>query len=100
MPKQTGGKPFLDTNVLIYAFARDDPRQQIARKLLAEGGAIGVQTVNEFVAVARGKLLRHGYHIFNSLVIAAALEADCNVLYSEDMHDGRVIEGLAIRNPF
>ena len=50
------GKPFLDTNVLIYAFCEDDPRSEIARELLARGCVIGIQTLNEFVAVTRRKL--------------------------------------------
>ena len=40
------------------------------------------------------------YHIYDAPVIAAALEASCSTLYSEDMHDGQVIDGLTIRNPF
>ena len=43
---------------------------------------------------------KYRYHIYDSLVIAAALEASCDVLYTEDMHDGQVIDGLTIRNPF
>jgi predicted nucleic acid-binding protein len=43
---------------------------------------------------------RYGYHIYDSLVIAAAIEASCSTLYSEDMRDGQRIEGLTIRNPF
>jgi predicted nucleic acid-binding protein len=41
-----------------------------------------------------------GYHIYDSLMLAAALEASCTVFYSEDMHDGQAIESLTIRNPF
>jgi predicted nucleic acid-binding protein len=41
-----------------------------------------------------------GYHIYDSLMLAAALEASCTVFYSEDMHDGQVIDNLTIRNPF
>jgi predicted nucleic acid-binding protein len=41
-----------------------------------------------------------GYHIYDSLMLAAALEASCTVFYSEDMRDGQVIENLTIRNPF
>jgi predicted nucleic acid-binding protein len=41
-----------------------------------------------------------GYHIYDSLMLAAALEASCTVFYTEDMHDGQVIENLTIRNPF
>jgi predicted nucleic acid-binding protein len=44
---------------------------------------------------------RHGYAIFDALMVAAAMCADCNVLFSEDMQDGMVIDGrLRIVNPF
>ena len=38
--------------------------------------------------------------LLRSLIVAAALEAGCSTLYSEDMQDGQQIEGLTIRNPF
>jgi predicted nucleic acid-binding protein len=42
-----------------------------------------------------------GCNIYDALVIAAALEGGCNILYSEDFHDGQVIEGrVTVRNPF
>lgn len=43
---------------------------------------------------------RFGYHIFDALVIAAALEASSETLYSEDLQDGQKIGELTIRNPF
>jgi predicted nucleic acid-binding protein len=43
---------------------------------------------------------QRGYHIYDSLIIASALEAGCSVLYSEDLHDGQTIDGLTICNPF
>jgi predicted nucleic acid-binding protein len=43
---------------------------------------------------------RYGYHIFDALVIAAALDAGSSTLYTEDMQDGQRIETLTIRNPF
>jgi len=43
---------------------------------------------------------RYGYTIYDSLVIAAALESRCSILYSEDMRGGQKIEGLTILNPF
>jgi predicted nucleic acid-binding protein len=43
---------------------------------------------------------RYKYHVYDSLVIAAALESACTVLYSEDMQDGQMIDSLQIRNPF
>jgi predicted nucleic acid-binding protein len=47
---------FFDTNVLIYAVAKNDPRSAKAEALLAAGGRISVQSMNEFVSVARRKL--------------------------------------------
>ncbi len=43
---------------------------------------------------------RYGYNIYESLILASALEARCDVVYSEDMQDGQRIESLHIRNPF
>ncbi|MDR3336706.1 MAG: PIN domain-containing protein [Treponema sp.] len=44
---------------------------------------------------------KYGYSWWDSLLLASSLEAECEILYSEDMQDGQVIEEtLAIRNPF
>jgi predicted nucleic acid-binding protein len=47
---------FFDTNVLLYAVRRADRRAERARILLADGGIISVQALNEFTNVARRKL--------------------------------------------
>jgi predicted nucleic acid-binding protein len=128
---------FLDTNVLIYSVAENDPRSDAAEALLAGGGVISAHVLNEFVAVARRKLgmswadvtealdairilcpspvpitiethgaalriaQQYGYRIYDALVAAAALEAKCDTLYTEDMQDGQVIDDrLTIKNPF
>ena len=128
---------FFDTNVLIYVIAKNDPRAAPAEALLAAGGVVSVQVLNEFVAVARRKLdmtwkeiaealaairplcptaipitieihetalrlaAQYGYHIYDALIAAAALNAGCTTLYSEDLQDGQVIDGsLTVRNPF
>jgi predicted nucleic acid-binding protein len=47
--------------------------------------------------------LRHSIHVsqYDAQIIAAALEAGCTTLYTEDMQHGQVIEGrLTITNPF
>jgi predicted nucleic acid-binding protein len=130
------GKVFFDTSILIYAVAAGDARSAQAELLLADGGKVSVQVLNEFAAVARRKLNmswkeimegldavralceppgaltveihdaalriadRYGYHIDDALILAAALDADCDLLYSEDMRDGQTIDSLTIRNPF
>ncbi|MES2731973.1 MAG: PIN domain-containing protein [Bacteroidota bacterium] len=43
---------------------------------------------------------RWGYSFYDCLIIAAALEGDCTLLYSEDLHDGQIINSLTIKNPF
>jgi len=44
---------------------------------------------------------KYKYSFYDSLVIESALEAGCSLLFSEDMQDGQVIEGLLrIRNIF
>jgi predicted nucleic acid-binding protein len=44
---------------------------------------------------------RHGYAIFDALIIAAALQAGAATLWSEDMQHGMVIDDrLTISNPF
>jgi len=130
-------RPFFDTNVLVYVVGQHDERTAPAEVLLAEGGVVSVQVLNELAAVAHRKLgmsweeitdalaairtlcpapvpltvdthdaalriaSRYGFHIYDALVVAAALEAECATLYSEDLQTDQVIDGtLTIRNPF
>jgi predicted nucleic acid-binding protein len=129
-------KPFLDTNVLVYAFAADDRRSPKADELIASGGAISVQVLNEFANVSVRKLRRswedvetalgalrqlldppipltlavhekaialargHRFSFYDALIVAAAIQAGCRLLLTEDMADGATIDGLTIRNPF
>ena len=43
---------------------------------------------------------RYGFSFYDSLIVAAALEAGCTRLYSEDMQHGQQIHQLTIYNPF
>ena len=44
---------------------------------------------------------RYGFSHYDSLIIAAALEAGCATLYSEDLQHGQIIDqSLTIINPF
>jgi predicted nucleic acid-binding protein len=130
-------KGFFDTNVLVYIVGQEDERTAVAEALVAGGGVLSVQVLNELAAVARRTLgltwdevgealaairvlcpspvaltietheaglriaAQYQFHIYDALVAAAALEAGCTTLYSEDLQDGQVIDGcLTIRNPF
>lgn len=44
---------------------------------------------------------RFGYSHWDALILAVAVRQGCNIVYSEDMHDGQEVGGgLRIENPF
>ena len=134
---------FLDTNVFVYSFSREDAGKQsrsaelIDRALAAGEGVISWQVVQEFLDVATHKFTHplsrpeamdyltlvldplcqvypsielYGaalevadhwkYGFYDSLIVAAALEAKCTTLVTEDLQHGQAIRELTIRNPF
>ncbi|HEX9324371.1 MAG TPA: PIN domain-containing protein [Xanthobacteraceae bacterium] len=126
---------FLDTNVLLYLVSGEPAKADRAEGLIAAGGIVSVQVLNEFVSVCSRKLAmkmpeireilaavraccrvepltisthdlgldlaqRFGFSIYDALIIAAAVLAQCKTLYSEDLHHGQRIDGVTIRNPF
>ena len=129
-------KAFFDTNVLLYLLSADGAKADRAEDLLAGGGCVSVQVLNEFASVASRKLRmtwdeieealgavreacgveplslsthdaalkfarRYNLSFYDALIAAAAHASECTILYSEDMHDGLVIDRtLTIRNPF
>jgi predicted nucleic acid-binding protein len=64
-------KAFFDTNILLYAFL-DDPKRDRARAILANGGIIGAQVLNEFTNVSRKKLGRSWEEIESALEVIRA----------------------------
>lgn len=126
---------FFDTNVILYLLD-DGPKRDRAEALLAQGGTISVQVLNEALVNCLRKARmdqeeaqeflhgirqlcqvrdldlhthdlgmalqgRYGVSVYDSMIVAAALIADCEILWSEDMHDGLLVEGrLRICNPF
>jgi predicted nucleic acid-binding protein len=128
-------RQFFDTNVLLYLLSADHAKARRAEELIAAGGSVSVQVLNEFASVASRKLRmpiaeireclepirsicrvvpvaadthdralalaeRYGLSIYDALIVAAALLAGCDTLYSEDLQQGQRIEALTIRNPF
>ena len=127
---------FIDTNVLVYVASGDPVKAERAEKVIADGGTISVQVLNELANVARRKMRlswpethallsmirallpvqpitveihetglalaeRYGLSIYDAMIAASALHAECDTLWSEDMHDGVVIQDrLRIANPF
>jgi len=126
---------FLDTNVLLYLLSGERKADR-AEEIVAKGGTISVQVLNEFASTAIRKLglswtetnealdavrancevvpltvethdlgrdlaMRHGFSVYDAMIVAAALLAGADVLYSEDLRHGlRVERKLTIQNPF
>ena len=126
---------FFDTNILVYA-QQANGKADRARALVAGGGKLSVQVLNEFAAVSRRKQQRdwreideaiddvlavvdpplalthdlhtaartlaedNGLSFYDALIVAAAIEAGCDTLFTEAMQHGRRIGRLAIVNPF
>lgn len=64
-------------------------------------GALVKSVTEKSVRLAFNISRKYGFSHWDSLIIAAALEAGCTILYSEDLHHGQVIEDkLTIINPF
>ena len=47
---------FFDTNILFYLLSKDVVKADLAERLLASGGVVSVQVLNEFASVAYRKL--------------------------------------------
>ena len=128
-------KAFFDTNLLVYA-QEAGARGDRARELVAEGGLVSVQILNELASVLSRKLKRswveiadvlddvlaalddpipltlplhlaalefaraHRVAFYDALILAAATEAGCDRLYSEDFRHGRRFGNCRIVNPF
>ena len=129
-------KTFFDTNVLLYLLSGDVAKADRAEGVVAGGGFVSVQVLNEFASVAVRKLKmsypeirdalepiravckivpmtldthdlglqvaeRYGFSVYDALIVASALLADCETLCSEDLQGGQRIDGqLVIKNPF
>lgn len=51
--------------------------------------------------IGRALGARYGFSVYDSMIVAAALQAGCDTLWSEDMHHGLLVEdSLRILNPF
>lgn len=53
------------------------------------------------IKLAQNLVSKYDFQIFDGIIVAAALEANCDILYSEDMQNKQIIENvLKIVNPF
>lgn len=131
----SAGDAFFDSNVLVYLTDSESGKAGTTEDLLARGGTVSVQVLNEFASVALRKVRltwaethelldtfratlnvvpltldvhdrglaaaeRYQLNVYDGMIVAAAQLAGCTTLYSEDMQDGLVIDGLTVRDPY
>lgn len=81
----SAGDPFIDTNVLLYLLSGDPAKADRAEEVLAAGGVVSVQVLNEFAAVATRKLRMSLPEVREVLATVRAL---CRTVpIREDTHD-------------
>lgn len=73
------------TKQIIHSLSENIPVVQVTPTLIENGIDISINTQ---------------FSLWDSLMISAASFAKCSVLYSEDMNDGQIINGVKIQNPF
>lgn len=75
---------------------------EVRQRIVAIAAACEVLPAGAAVVMDALRIMdKYGYGFFDSQIIAAALASGATVLYSEDLHDGQVIDGaLEIRSPF
>jgi len=53
------------------------------------------------LSLAGSLVIKYQFQLFDAVVVAAAIEGGCDLLYSEDMHHGLIVNKcLTIFNPF
>ncbi|BBZ13107.1 PIN domain-containing protein [Mycobacterium branderi] len=52
------------------------------------------------VVAAASLSQRHQLSFWDAMIVRSATELRCGTLWSEDLNDGQLIEGVRVRNPF
>ena len=88
------------TNVLLRKLRRSWPEIEAVMDDLAPLLSPPVPLTLATHQAARWLARDHGFGFYDALILAAAIEAGCDTLFSEDLQDGRRLGGLRIVSPF
>jgi len=89
-------KPFVDTNILLYAYDKEAGSRHAAAKAITkalwqqDGGILSTQVLQEFYVLS----------FWDALIMATAVQGGADMLLSEDLNAGQIIEGVLVVNPF
>ena len=107
-------KLFVNKNIFISVQIINEVHWNLLRKFKMKNDNIKSLIDNKLIAISKIKDLtfldyknsnvlrnKYSFSFWDSLIVASALENDCDILYSEDMQHNQVIdEKLKIINPF
>ena len=95
---------FFDTNVLLYLLSKDAAKADQAEALLATGGTVSVQVLNEFASVATRKLamtipeIREILSTIRAVCVVRSLDIETHELglemaerYGFSIYDGLIV---------
>jgi predicted nucleic acid-binding protein len=99
--------PVVSTQVLQEAYVALTRKLHMdAKEALATLRSMGdtsflIQSIDaSLVWRAAARSIKDKLSFWDALIVETALEADCTMLYSEDMQSGRSFDGLTVTNPF
>ena len=99
--------PVISTQVLQEAFSAltrklgMDPQEALDTLRLTADGSFTVQPIDvPLIWKAASRSIKDMLSFWDALIVEAARQAGCTVLYSEDMQTNRSFDGLIVRNPF
>jgi len=102
-----GGNPVVSSQAISEYFNVMRKKHKADKKDLIRAAALWLEkcriqpVILSTVKTASRLIDRYDFQLFDGLIVAAALEARCDILYSEDMQHGQLIDGtLKILNPF
>ncbi len=96
LPVQTMGELF---NFLVKRAGRSQADARAAILTWRDSFAI-VETTSKVMIAATDLAAEHQLGIWDSVILAAAAEAGCRLLLSEDLHNGLTWAGVTVANPF
>ncbi len=111
-PKQQTALELLQSGCVISTQVLNEFSQVARKKAKLEWQEISdlshaIQTLTEVISLTKEThnaaleiAAQYGYRFYDSLIIAAAHESQCNLLASGDMQNLQTIKQLAITNPF
>jgi len=99
--------PVISSQVISEYLNVMQKRFKVEKKKLIRACAIWLQdchvhpVTGSTIELADELINRYDFQLFDGIIVASALEVGCSILYSEDMHNGLIVEKtLTIVNPF